>query len=94
MALARQVPLRHNDGSVQRYHHEVPGYNSRLAELQAAVLQVKPRPAAAVDAAAPPAGGLIHGISSRYIYQPAMVAGAKPVWHLYVVRTPRRDELQ
>ena len=42
-ALARQVQLLRNYGSVQRYHNKMSGYNSRLDELQATVLQVRLR---------------------------------------------------
>jgi dTDP-4-amino-4,6-dideoxygalactose transaminase len=40
-ALARQLRLLRNWGSVVKYHHEVQGYNSRLDTLQAAILSVK-----------------------------------------------------
>jgi dTDP-4-amino-4,6-dideoxygalactose transaminase len=42
-ALARQLRLLRNWGSVVKYHHEVQGYNSRLDTLQAAILNVKLR---------------------------------------------------
>ena len=40
-ALARQLRLLRNWGSVVKYHHEVQGFNSRLDTLQAAILKVK-----------------------------------------------------
>jgi dTDP-4-amino-4,6-dideoxygalactose transaminase len=40
-ALAQQLRLLRNWGSVVKYHHEVKGYNSRLDTLQAAVLHIK-----------------------------------------------------
>lgn len=40
-ALARQIRLLRNWGSTVKYHHEIPGYNSRLDTIQAAVLHVK-----------------------------------------------------
>lgn len=42
-ALARQLRLLRNWGSVVKYHHEIEGYNSRLDTLQAAILSVKLR---------------------------------------------------
>src|SRR5207237_766177 len=42
-ALAREIKLLRNWGSVVKYHHEVQGYNSRLDTLQAAILDVKLR---------------------------------------------------
>lgn len=42
-SLARRLRLLRNWGSVVKYHHEVPGFNSRLDTVQAAVLSVKLR---------------------------------------------------
>ena len=40
-ALAQQLRLLRNWGSVVKYHHEIQGYNSRLDTMQAAILHVK-----------------------------------------------------
>ena len=39
--LADKVRVLRNHGSMQRYHHNVIGYNSRLDELQAVILRIK-----------------------------------------------------
>lgn len=39
--MAQQLKIYRNHGSSQQYHHDVIGYNSRLDELQAAILRVK-----------------------------------------------------
>lgn len=81
-------------GSRDKQTFEYVGYNSRLDELQAAILRVLlPELDAWCDgrraaAAAYAAAGL-----HRHVGVPAMPAGVDPAWHLYVVIHPRADEL-
>ena len=95
-ALAQQVRLLRNYGSAQKYHHEQLGYNSRLDELQAAVLRAKlPHLATWTwqrQQITTWYTAYLAGIPGLRL--PAVAAGAKPVWHLYVVHTARRDALQ
>lgn len=90
--------LRHlrNYGSKVRYHHEYPGMNSRLSELQAAFLRVKLPRLAEWNARRT-------GLAERYrarlgdlpqLVLPATAPGHTHVWHLFVVRTAQRDALQ
>jgi dTDP-3-amino-3,4,6-trideoxy-alpha-D-glucose transaminase len=90
--------LRHlrNYGSKVRYHHEYPGLNSRLSELQAAFLRAKLPHLAAWNARRVV-------LAERYLTQlggvgdivlPFVPSWAEPVWHLFVIRTARRDALQ
>lgn len=93
--LAKQVRMLRNYGSVEKYHNEVKGFNSRLDELQAALLRAKlpmldkwnnqRRTAATRYLAAPLESDLI---------LPFVPDWAEPVWHLFVVRHPQRDKLQ
>ena len=41
--VADKIKILRNHGSAQRYHHDVIGYNSRLDEIQAAILRIKLR---------------------------------------------------
>ena len=122
-ALADRVRVLRNYGSRVKYQNEVKGYNSRLDELQAALLRVKlaklddwtarraqvakmymealrPLP----TAHCPPDTGHRTPSSSQLptahcplltdLILPHVPSWAEPVWHLFVVRHPRRDAFQ
>jgi dTDP-4-amino-4,6-dideoxygalactose transaminase len=95
-ALAGQLRRLRNYGAIQKNHHELPGYNSRLDELQAAVLRVKLRHLPAWTAQrrqiAAWYDAYLAGIPGLQL--PTVAAGAAPVWHLYVVHTARRNALR
>jgi len=96
LALAEQLRRLRSYGALQKNHHELPGYNSRLDELQAAVLRVKLRHLLAWTAQrrqiATWYDAQLAGIPGLRL--PAVAAGAAPVWHLYVVHTAQRDALR
>jgi dTDP-4-amino-4,6-dideoxygalactose transaminase len=95
-ALAQKVRVLRNYGSQQKYYNEVVGYNSRLDELQAAVLRVKLPELAEWTRQRQQVGAWydqhLAGIADLRL--PAVAAGATHVYHLYVVHTPHRDALQ
>ena len=94
-ALAAQLRMLRNYGSRVKYVNEVRGVNSRLDDIQAAVLSAK---LPLLDEW----NGRRQACAARYnlelantpLHLPAVPHWATPVWHLYVVRTPLRDELQ
>jgi dTDP-3-amino-3,4,6-trideoxy-alpha-D-glucose transaminase len=91
---ARLRSLR-NYGSVQKYRHDEVGWNSRLDELQAAMLSVKLRRLDEHNARrAAVARRYDDGLAGLGIALPERESWATPVWHLYVVRTPHRDALR
>ncbi|OWK38561.1 DegT/DnrJ/EryC1/StrS family aminotransferase [Fimbriiglobus ruber] len=94
--LAARVRRLRNYGSVVKYHHEEQGVNSRLDELQAALLSVKLRHLDAWNARrAALAGQYLAALEPlAELTLPSVPAYADPVWHLFVVTHPRRDDLR
>jgi len=94
--LAARVRRLRNYGSVVKYQHEVQGFNARLDELQAAVLRVKLlRLDDWNDRRRSVAARYLEGLARvPSLDLPHVPEGVEPVWHLFVVRHPRRDELQ
>ncbi len=79
-------------GQTARYQHDVIGTNSRLDELQAAFLRVKLRHLDEWNARrARVAHAYLDGLRDTDLILPFVVADVVPVWHLFVVRHPRRD---
>jgi len=93
--LADRIRMLGNYGSRQKYRHDVAGVNSRLDEIQAAMLRVK---LSSLDAEnevrRSHARRYLRALSAVDIGLPVVAPGAEPVWHLLVVRHPRRDEIQ
>jgi dTDP-4-amino-4,6-dideoxygalactose transaminase len=94
-ALAERVHALREYGWRERYVSDIAGMNSRLDELQAAILAVKlgaldadnARRAAIADAYDAGLAGLPLGLPTRR-------PGASHVFHQYVVRSPARDRLR
>lgn len=92
-ALVRAIA---NHGGVEKYRHDVPGFNSRLDGLQAVVLRAKLRRLAAGNAARRAAAARYDELlaplaASGRLVLPATAEGNEHVWHLYVVRVPGAD---
>jgi dTDP-4-amino-4,6-dideoxygalactose transaminase len=93
-ALAGRVRELRQYGWRERYVSAVPGINSRLDELQAAVLRAKlPH----LDAGNKRRGAIAirydTALEASSIRPPAVVPAAEHVYHQYVVRTEQRDAL-
>jgi dTDP-4-amino-4,6-dideoxygalactose transaminase len=92
--IAEKIRILRNHGSSTRYHHLLVGYNSRLDEIQAAVLCVKlkrideyneaRRHNAAIYCAA---------IKKKEIVLPSVSPGCEHVYHQFTIRTKNRDAL-
>ena len=92
--IARTIRQLANYGSEQKYIHLCKGYNSRLDELQAAILRVKLRHLDAWNARRREIARLyLEGLPARTLGLPTVAAKADPVWHLFVVRSRNRAAL-
>ncbi len=92
--LAQQLRLLRNYGQISPYQSVVPGYNSRLDELQAAFLRVKlPYLEQSNRQRAQIAALYQELLDIPEIRHPIVRPGHEPNWHLYVIRAQRRDEL-
>lgn len=93
--VAGHVRKLRNWGSEQKYHHPEIGFNSRLDTLQAVVLSAKLKRLDAWNEARRQAAArydeLLSGIEG--VERPLTLPGNEHVWHLYVVRVPRRDKV-
>ena len=90
--LAETVRALGNYGSHQKYVHDYQGYNSRLDELQAAVLDVKLRHLDADNARRQQIAALyINKVNNPAIVLPTP---SDSVYHIFPVLSARRDELQ
>ena len=93
--LQEKLRVLRDHGQVRKYHHTMVGWNCRMDGIQAAVLQVKLRHltrgnelrrahAARYDEA-------LRAIESVIV--PVVAEYAEPVYHIYAVRVPERDEV-
>ena len=94
-ALADTLRALRNYGSQRKYENLHKGVNSRLDELQAALLRVK---LSHVDAdnqrRREIANHYLGEIRQPQITLPVVGANNEPVWHVFVVRSPAREALQ
>lgn len=85
-----------NYGSQIKYHNEVKGYNSRLDELQAALLRVKLHRLDGWNVQRRALAQQYHeGLKDLPgLVIPFVPQWSEPVWHIYAVRHAKRDSLQ
>jgi dTDP-4-amino-4,6-dideoxygalactose transaminase len=94
-AIADKVRILRNYGSKIKYEHIEAGYNSRLDELQAAFLREKLKVLGSWNEKRRHIAALYTtGLKGLPLQLPLVPVWASPVWHLFVVATPRRDQLR
>lgn len=93
--LARTIRALGNYGSHKKYENLYQGVNSRLDEIQAAMLRVKLRHLdEEIENRRHVAEYYLAHIDNPHIQLPAVGHRESHVWHLFVVRSAKRDELQ
>jgi dTDP-4-amino-4,6-dideoxygalactose transaminase len=94
--LAVKARLLRNYGSEEKYEHNIIGFNSRLDEIQAAFLSVKLKYLDSFTSARKEIAGIydleLGDISGITI--PKKSPGSEHVYHVYSLRTKKRDALQ
>ncbi len=92
--LAREIRRLRNYGSEVKYAHDVPGFNSRLDELQAAILRAKLKLLDEANGRRREVAAMyLRGLIDSGLGLPAVPEWADPVWHLFVVRSSDRVAL-
>jgi dTDP-4-amino-4,6-dideoxygalactose transaminase len=94
-ALARRMRLLRNHGSPRYAHHELVGTNSRMDEIQAAILRVKLGQLAEwTEARRRHAAHYTAGLKGSALTPPVERPGDTHVYHQYTIRAGDRDALQ
>jgi dTDP-4-amino-4,6-dideoxygalactose transaminase len=95
--IAQKMRMLRDHGQAKKYYHDMEGYNGRLDSIQAGILGVKlPRLAQWNEQRRECARRYQELLAplSGSITLPYEPASSKSVYHLYVIRTPYRSELQ
>src|SRR5216110_987629 len=93
--IANRLEMLRNYGQKEKYKHLFRGYNRRLDTMQAAILRVKLRYLEKWNAARRWNASLYQKhLEGSGVVVPGEAGGAESVWHLYVIRTERRDALK
>jgi dTDP-4-amino-4,6-dideoxygalactose transaminase len=93
-SMAEKLRVLRNHGSKSSYRHERIGYNSRLDELQAAVLLVKFRKIDQYNDMRRKNAKLYNELFSGKVASPVERGGFAHVYHQYTIRSPQRDEIK
>lgn len=93
--IAHKIRALGNYGSDYKYHHIYKGNNSRLDEMQAAFLAAKLLSLDKVNEnRRATAKKYLEGIKNEEVVLPYVNPDTEPVWHIFAIRSKRRDELK
>jgi dTDP-4-amino-4,6-dideoxygalactose transaminase len=94
--LAQKIRMLRDHGQERKYYHEVEGYNGRLDAIQAGILAAKLKRLPGWNALRREAAaryGRLFAEAGAEELAPFEPSWTKPIYHLYVVRVPGREEL-
>jgi dTDP-4-amino-4,6-dideoxygalactose transaminase len=92
--IAGQIKKLRNHGSSVRYYHSEVGYNSRLDEIQAAIIRVKFKHINRFNLARRQnAAAYCAAIDRKDILLPSVAEGCEHVYHQFTIRSPRREAI-
>ena len=92
--LAQKLKLLRNYGETKRFTHIIKGYNSRLDEIQAAILRIKLKYLEKWNQKRKKIAQLYNQLLTGIVFTPQEDKDSKHVYHLYVIKTEKRNELQ
>ncbi len=93
--IADRIRVLRNYGSRVKYVNDVKGFNSRLDPVQAVALRVKLKYLDEWNARRSAiAARYTEELANTGLMLPSVPEWAEPIWHVYVVQHPRRDEIQ
>ena len=92
-ALAKKLRMLRDHGRSSKYVHEFVGYNFRFNEIQAAIGRIELRNIDMLNDHRREIAARYNDRLSEVVQTPPERPWAKHVYHMYVIRTPRRDEL-
>lgn len=92
--LAQTIRMLRNYGGDRQYHYRYRGYNTRMDEIQAAFLRIKLADLDEVTRRRNEAAeAYSRNISHPDVVTPLHLPDTQQVWHQYVIKSERRDEL-
>lgn len=92
--IADRIRKLRNYGSRIKYHNDIAGYNSRLDEIQAAFLRIKLKSLDAINKHKRKLSRIYDTELNGAIIRPVYLPDHTDVFHIYPVRTERRDDLK
>jgi dTDP-4-amino-4,6-dideoxygalactose transaminase len=93
--IARKITLLRNYGEIKKYFYAIRGFNSRLDPLQAVILNVKLKYLSKDNEKRRKIAGIYNRflVEVKKIILPKEEKNVKHIYHLYMIRTKRRDGL-